>query len=290
MKKIILFSTIPIIIFAKPLQIEDILSDKNEFKLNSTISYSNIDSKSLNTQFVKYDISENNSITIPIVAGENQTDTDFLNFSLDLKYGITKRLEFFSFINFDYTNNNYSSTDNFTNNSDGGFNSFGLGLSYELKSEDESPALLVGLSTQAIEKTKFDEFSQNNYLKNFSFFTTSFYTSDPIVFSLSLSYQLNLNKKINEFSMNNGDSINLTPMIYFAVNPYTSLNWGAKYSYNLKDKIDNEIISNSNSNIMFMLGASYELNPKSIISVDTDFSNSTEYSQNSISLTYSYRF
>ncbi len=290
MKKLILLFISFIIAFSKPLQIEEILSDKNEFKLNSTISYINIDSKSLNSEFVKYDISENNSITIPIVAGENLVDTDFLSFSLDLKYGLTKKLEIFSFVNFYYSNSRYSLNENFANNSDSDFNSFGVGLSYEIKSEDETPALLVGLTTQAIEKTEFYNFTENNYFKNNSFFVTSFYTSDPIVFSLSLSYQLNLDKKIDNLSIKNGDSINLTPMLYFAVNPYTSLNGGVKYSYNSKDKIDDKVISNSNSNIEFLFGASYEINPKSIISIDTGFTNSSNYSQNSISFNYSYRF
>ena len=291
MKKLnLLLFLLTTITFAKPLQIEDILTDKNKFKLNSTISYTNIDTKSINTKFVKYDISENNSITIPIVSGENLADTDYLNFSLDLKYGISKKLELFSFVNFYYSKNRYSLNDNFSNNSESDFNSFGIGLSYEIKSEDEYPSLLIGLSTQAIEKTKFYEFTNNNYFRNTSLFATSFYTSDPIVFLLNLSYQLNFDKKINNQTLNNANVLNISPQIYFAVNPYTSLNLGVKYSYSSKDKINNINVSNSSSDIMFLFGVGYEINSKSIISVDTDFTNSSNYSQNSIAFTYSYKF
>jgi len=141
-----------------------------------------------------------------------------------------------------------------------------------------------------IEKTKFSQTSKENFLKGYTLFATSYYTVDPIVFLLKSSYRVNQKKEYNNESIDMGEQFNLSPQIYFAVNPYTSLNAGVKYTYTWESKMNNELVSASGSNISYDFGVGYELNPKTTLNIDTEYSNYLDMSQNSLSFGLSYKF
>ena len=164
-----------------------------------------------------------------------------------------------------------------------------LGLTYQVKKEDEKPSLLLGTSISTVERVKFANSTKNIFMKGYNFFATSFYTVDPVVFLVKASYSLNLEKKDNNSTIDNGDIFVLSPQVYFAVNPYTSMNWGVRYSYHDRSKIDGSTISGSGSDVAYLFGTSYEINAKSTLSVDVEHSNGVSSSRNNIAFSMSYK-
>ncbi len=136
-----------------------------------------------------------------------------------------------------------------------------------------------------IEKNNFiNEKKSNDHFKSYSFYAASYYTIDPIVFLLKVDYRLNLKKQFNNRNVDLGDIFVLNPNIYFAVNPYTSLNWGIKYQYKTKDKIDGKVADNSSFFVGYSFGVSYELSSKSIINFDVEKLDTNDYDSNNITL------
>lgn len=91
-------------------------------------------------------------------------------------------------------------------------------------------------------------------------------------------------------SIKSANQFSLAPQLYFAVNPYISLNTGVRYTYQSKTKINGKDVGNSGSSLTYLLGTSYEINAKSTLNIDVDYSNSMGISQNDLSLGLSYNF
>ncbi len=290
MKKVFILVIIPFLLIAKPVKVDEILTEKKSFKLDTSISYSNINRKDSSIYPLQYQTQNGDFVTIPTYLGENQSNQDYINYAFSIRYGLSKDFEFFSSINFYTSDTHISGNGMFDTKSEKGFNSLSLGLTYQVKKEDEKPSLLIGTSATMIERVKFTNSDKNSYFKRYNFFATSFYTVDPIVFLVKASYGLNLKTKDDNSTIDRGEIFVLTPEIYFAVNPYTSISWGIKYSYYDKDKIDGSIVSNSGSRVSYIFGVSYEIDKKLILNIDTDFSSSVSILQNSITFSLSYKF
>lgn len=279
------------ILFAqKPVRIDEILTQTKSFRLDTTLSYANIQSSSNLSASQTFQTQNGDVVTVPVFMGASKSNRDYLNIDLTLRYGMTKDIEIFASVNGYSSDTKYTLPQGLQNSSDNGFNALGIGVTYQIKPEDETPSLLVGASTQIIEKSKMGEKSYTNHFKNYRLYATSFYSVDPVVFLLSASYSFNQTKKIGASKRDDADILTLSPQVYFAVNPYTSLNWGVKYSYFGKTKIDNSIIGNSGSNLAFVTGVSYEFSAKTFININTEFLNTNSLSQNSFSLTVSHKF
>ena len=222
--------------------------------------------------------------------GESHSSQDYLNYALSIRYGVSKDLEFFNSVSFYTSDTHLSAGGDFDTKSQKGFISLSFGATYQVKKEDEKPSLLLGTSVTALEKMKFIHSTKNIYFKGYSFFATSYYTVDPIVFLIKASYGLNLKKEDNNSSIDNGEVFVFSPQIYFAINPYTSMNWGVKYSYRDKGKVDNNIVSNSGSSVAYLFGTSYEINTKTILNIDVEYMNDASYLQNNITFGLSYKF
>ncbi len=198
-------------------------------------------------------------------------------------------MEVFSSLNLFISDTHFSAGENFGTKSNKGFNSLNLGVTYQVKKEDERPSLLLGSSITTIERVKFTHNTKNAYFKGYNFFATSYYTVDPVVFLLKASYGLSLKKSDSNSSVKNGNIFVLSPQIYFAVNPYTSMSWGVRYSYHDKSKMDGVYISASGSDVTYLFGTSYEISAKSTINIDLEYSNTISSSRNNIAISFSYK-
>jgi hypothetical protein len=289
LKKSLLLLT-PLLLFSKPVKVDEILTDTNKFKLETSLSYANINKKDNVISPISYQTANGDFVTIPSYLGTQSTSQDYINYGLSVKYGLTKNFELFSGINL-YTQNTHVSGASFSSSSDSGFNNLNLGFTYMVKKEDETPSFLIGASTDLLEKTTFSNNQRKDHsLKSYSLFATSYYTVDPIVFLLKADYRLNLKKEHSSYSVDSGEIFVLSPNIYFAVNPYTSLNWGIKYQYKTKDKVDGVVSSNSGSSVGFNFGVSYEFSANTTLNFDTEKLDTNEYESNNISLALSYKF
>lgn len=288
MKKLCLF-LLPLALFAKPFKVEEILSDKNELKTDFTISYVNITKKTEQFSPIVYETNQGDFVTIPTYEGSS-SNQDYISYTQGLKYGLTQDLEIFTNISF-YTFSTHTSGDSFETKNDNGFNSLNLGFNYLVKEEDDKPSFLVGLSTDVLENTIYSDNNKNNEkFKSYSLFATSYYTIDPLVFSLEADYGLNMKKELNNHSIDSGEVFTLTPQVYFAINPFINLNWGLKYQFNQKNRVDDKVVSNSGSSVGYLFGGSYEFSTKTVFELNYENSDTNDYSMNNITATVSYKF
>jgi len=289
MKKIFII-VIPILVLSKPVKIDEILTERNTFRIDTSISYSNIQRVDGGSVPFQYETKNGDFVTIPTFVGESESNQDYINYGLTLRYGVTKDIEVFSSLNMYTSDTHFSSIGEFETQSDKGFSSLVLGATYQIKHEDDTPSLLVGTNIDAIDRTNFSGTDKNINFKGYTFFATSYYTVDPVVFLVNSSYRYNLEKKYNNHSVENAKQFSISPQIYFAVNPYTSLSTGIKYNYRGATRVNNKKVSGGGSNMTYLLGTSYEINTKTTFNVDADYSNSMNISQSSLSMGLSYKF
>lgn len=286
----IFFLLSPLLLFSKPVKVDEILTDTNQLKFETSVSYANINKKENVILPITYQTAGGDFVNIPSYLGVSTTNQDYINYGFNLKYGVSKKLEVFTNLNL-FTNDTHISNSDFTTISDKGFNNLNLGLTYEVKKEDDTPSFLIGGSVDLIEKVTFsDNYKENQSLKSYSFFATSFYSVDPVVFLLKSNYRLNLKKEYNDKTIQSGDIFVLSPNIYFAVNPYTSINWGIKYQFKGKDKVDGSVVANSGSSVGYSFGVTYEINSQMSFSFDTEKLDTNDYSSSNINLALSYKF
>jgi hypothetical protein len=76
-----------------PLTVDDLLADKNRFKLDTDVSYYNHHKSSVATQgFEMVDLGQGRTLYMPSI-GESNTNTDSLIAGLGLRYGVSDKLE-----------------------------------------------------------------------------------------------------------------------------------------------------------------------------------------------------
>ena len=289
MKKIVII-VMPMLILCKPVKIDEILTERNTFRIDTSISYTNIQRTNGSIAPIEYQTQNGDFVTIPTFVGDSKSNQDYINYGFILRYGISKNIEAFSLLNLYTSDTHFSNTEGFNTKSEKGFDSLILGLTYQIKPENDTPSLLIGTNIDAIDKTNFSGTDKNINFKGYTFFATSYYTVDPIVFLINTSYRYNLEKKYKNNSIKNAKQLSISPQVFFAVNPYTSLSTGIKYTYKGTTKIDNIQVNSSGSSMTYLLGVSYEINAKTTLNIDADYSNDMGISQNSFSMGLSYKF
>ena len=289
MKKLFVI-VIPMLILSKPVKIDEILTEKNTFRIDSSISYSNIQRTDGDTVPFQYQTQNGDFVTIPTFIGDSKSNQDYVNYGFTLRYGATKNIEIFSSLNLYTSDTHLSNGAKFDTQHKKGFSSLLLGATYQVKHEGDTPSLLIGTNIDVIDRTNFSGIDKNVNFKGYTFFATSYYTVDPVVFLINSSYRYNLEKKYNNHTIKNADQFSLSPQVFFAVNPYTSLSTGVKYNYRGSTQVDNTKVSNSGSSMTYLLGVSYEIDAKKTLSIDAGYSDSMGISQSNLSMGLSYKF
>jgi len=290
MKKVIWVASLAFVLMAKPVHIDEILTKENSVKVDMTVSYLNMQRVNGVSSSYTYQTENGDFVVIPTYRGDTKINQDYLNYAFILRYGISKDLELFTSVNLYSLDTHSALGDDFTSESSSGFNGLYAGLTYQLKKESETPSLIMGLSANILEKTKFKTETYKNKFKSYRVFATSFYTVDPVVFLLTTSYGINLKKEFKDSTMQNGNVLTISPQLYFTVNPYTSLNWGVKYTNYRGNEINKKQVSSIGSSITFLMGMSYEFSAKTIFNVNAQYLNTNDTTQSTVSTTFSYKF
>ena len=274
----------------KPVRIDEILVEHDSFRVDTTFSYSNIQSNDNLSASQKFQTQNGDFVTVPVYLGILSSNRDYLNMDMTIRYGLTKELELFVSFNGYYSDTKITTPNTFRSQNDHGLSALSTGITYQVKPEDATPSLLIGASAQLFEKTKIDGKTFTDQLKSFRVYATSFYSVDPVVFLLSASYSFHLSKSLATFKRDDADIFTFSPQLFFAVNPYTNLNWGVRYTRFGKTKVDRVLVGNSGSNMSYVAGVSYEFSAKTFISINAEFLNTNAFSQDTVSLTISYTF
>jgi len=282
-----------------PLKVEELLSKQNTLNADISISYTNIDQKTALSTIVPISTLLT-YVYVPVYAGEQVIDQDVGVASLNLKYGLTNRIEMVMYADGHSTSSRIELGSKIGNNYEANFDHAGIGLTARLADEGNAPSLLIGATGSVIGRVTFAQkdadgnvIGKNDEMKmfeSFNFYALSYYTVDPIVFVLKASYQWSLEESYDGNKVDRPDVVAVSPQVYFAVNPYINLSWGLTYQYVTESRYNGKQETIAESIIGYNIGMSYEISRGNIISVDGSNFNTTTYNQNTINFIFSKRF
>jgi hypothetical protein len=103
-------------------------------------------------------------------------------------------------------------------------------------------------------------------------------------------YQLNLKKTNGDDVIDPGEVLSISPQIYFAVNPYISLNYGIQWTCQGETTMKNEISGILQTDMAYLFGASYGIKNNLTLSFDGECKNTLDGNQTSLVGKLNYRF
>lgn len=276
---------LPLTLLGKPVSVDEIFTNKQQLKLLGSLTYINIHNASVG--LVQVQQPNGSYVSVPTNQRLNQ---DYLSFSLQARYGVARRVELFSTLNSFWQQSHLENNGSFSTQQSGDFSSFNLGFIIDAKREGRFPALLLGGSADIASRMYYStEQRAWQYGKGYSLFAMSFYTIDPVVFLLQANARINLPQTFQNTRIDQADIYSLSPMIYFAVNPFVSLHAGVRYQYSTRSFVGNETSGGRGSSMGYIFGMAYEIKSRFILFASAESYNAAQYSSDSLSLMLSYR-
>jgi hypothetical protein len=238
-----------------PLTVEDLITEKGDFKLDLSLTYSNVDQDNIEPgQSILVQTSDSSFVYIPSLYGTSQTNVDTLIGTVGLRFGITPSTELYTRSNFYSSDYRYRSLDNQSySDSDSGFLDTWLGVNVRFSEDNETPALLGFFEGAVYEDTLDEDF----YGKSWAVGFTTYRAIDPVVLSLSGSYRYNLEREINGQDYKPGNYLTLNPSIAFAVNDRVTLSTGVQWLNKQADQWDNQGNGIRQTSTSLILGLGY---------------------------------
>jgi hypothetical protein len=250
-----------------PLTVEDLIADKNKFKLETSVSYFNQNSTNLSSQGTSLiDLGNGRVVTIPTPVTQGKTNTDTVIGTLGLRYGISDSLEMGVKTNGVYNQQRTDESSQSNAQSDSRLKDVVLTTQYQLTKDNKKfPDSLLFAEVSAYDKTQgFKAKSLSSALVGGTVYTVN----DPIVLSLTGSYLYNTKRdfdtpKLNTQSVDLGGVFALDSLLGFAVNPDITLTTGVGWQLQQADKVNSVKISSNHTQTNLSLGMAYALTERS---------------------------
>jgi len=238
-----------------PITIEDLLTEKNEFRVEFRINYANADGKNVNTRFDSVQTGSGNFILLPVDVSNQRKNSDVVALTLGARYGITAKTELYSRLTAladDVRTQNEIETDN---SSSQRWHELVIGINHQFSEENDTPALLGFAEISAIENTDMDK-SNFVYGKSGQIGFTTYRSIDPVVLSLTAGYRYAGSRHVDGQQVDPGDLVFINPSLGFAINNEVTVSGGALFRFRGKDKAegDNSGMRTSQTDLGFGLG------------------------------------
>lgn len=255
--------TLPLLSHADlPLTVDDLLADKNRFKLDTDLSYYNHHRSSVATQgFEMVDLGQGRTLYMPSI-GESNTNTDSLIAGLGLRYGISDKLEMGIKTNAIYRNARHQNGAELSKSSDTHLNDISLSTQYQFTKNHAKLPDMIGFGELSL-------YDNTQGLKNKSGASalvgfTTYTVNDPIVLSLTGTYQYQANRQTNVGTrVELGDVAMLNGSVGFAVNPDITLTGGVGVRHKWADNNELGKLENNSTQTTLNLGFAYAMTARS---------------------------
>lgn len=245
-----------------PLTVDDLLADKNRFKLDTDLSYYNHHRSSVATQgFEMVDLGQGRTLYMPSI-GESNTNTDSLIAGLGLRYGVSDKLEMGIKTNAIYRNARHQNGAELSKSSDTHLNDVSLSTQYQFTKNHAKLPDVIGLGELSV-------YDNTQGLKNKSGASalvgfTTYTVNDPIVLSLTGTYQYQARRETSTgHRMDLGDTATLNASVGFAVNPDITLTGGVGVRHKWADKNELGKLENNSTQTTLNLGFAYAMTARS---------------------------
>lgn len=217
-----------------PLTIEDIMTDKGKWKLETSLTYLNSENSRAELAAPVYiQTGATSFIPIPTEIQENGSNTDMLAGTLGLRYGLTGNTDIYGSGSYLWHEERKLDGNGKTRNKR--MSDISAGISHTFLKDDKNPALIGFLESTVYEKSRNKASSGKSWLIG----ATTYKAIDPVVLSLTAAYRINGSKTLSSNTKYKaGNYWMLNPNISFAANDRISLTGGIQWLGKQPDRLD----------------------------------------------------
>ncbi|HFC7601797.1 TPA: meta-pathway of phenol degradation family protein [Neisseria meningitidis] len=236
-----------------PLTIEDIMTDKGKWKLETSLTYLNSEnSRAALAAPVYIQTGATSFIPIPTEIQENGSNTDMLAGTLGLRYGLTGNTDIYGSGSYLWHEERKLDGNGKTRNKR--MSDISAGISHTFLKDDKNPALIGFLESTVYEKSRNKASSGKSWLIG----ATTYKAIDPVVLSLTAAYRINGSKTLSSNTKYKaGNYWMLNPNISFAANDRISLTGGIQWLGKQPDRLDGKKESARNTSTYAHFGAGF---------------------------------
>ena len=226
-----------------PLSLEELLTDKGKLRLESSISYTNVEREQTRLANPIYiQTGANSYIAVPTALQQGSRNSDLIIGTLGLRYGITAQTELYGNASYLWRNDRTYNGAAHSHSSDN-LSNISLGISHTFKQDGKNPALIGFAETTAYEKS----YGKASSAKSWQIGATTYKAIDPIVLSLTGTYHINSSKNIAAGKYKAGNYFTLNPSISFAANDRISITGGVQWIAQQPSRLNGEKLAAKNT-------------------------------------------
>ena len=257
-----------------PLTIEDIMTDKGKWKLETSLTYLNSEnSRAALAAPVYIQTGATSFIPIPTEIQENGSNTDMLAGTLGLRYGLTGNTDIYGSGSYLWHEERKLDGNGKTRNKR--MSDISAGISHTFLKDDKNPALIGFLESTVYEKSRNKASSGKSWLIG----ATTYKAIDPVVLSLTAAYRINGSKTLSSNTKYKaGNYWMLNPNISFAANDKISLTGGIQWLGKQPDRIDGKRESSGNTSTYAHFGAGFGFTKTTALNASARFNVSGQSS------------
>lgn len=220
-----------------PLTVESLITDKGKFKVDTSLSYSNNERQGVMTgEPVTIQTGETSFITLPTQFGESKQNIDVLVGTLGFRYGVSHKAEVYTRSSYLYRNTRSDGLSETESSNKNRFVDSWLGLNYQFSQDNDTPAFFGFVEGALYEKHQQSHSSG----KSWKVGATIYRAIDPVVLSLTSSFQWNQKRNDGDVNLQPGNHVSLRPSVAFAVNDRVTLTTGFQWMSRQADRYNNE--------------------------------------------------
>lgn len=257
-----------------PLTIEDIMTDKGKWKLETSLTYLNSENSRAELAAPVYiQTGATSFIPIPTEIQENRSNTDMLAGTLGLRYGLTGNTDIYGSGSYLWHEERKLDGNGKTRNKR--MSDISAGISHTFLKDDKNPALIGFLESTVYEKSRNKASSGKSWLIG----ATTYKAIDPVVLSLTAAYRINGSKTLSSNTKYKaGNYWMLNPNISFAANDRISLTGGIQWLGKQPDRLDGKKESARNTSTYAHFGAGFGFTKTTALNASARFNVSGQSS------------
>lgn len=237
-----------------PLTVEDLITDKDKFKLDLSLSYANGDRQGVSTGgSITIQTGPSAFVTLPVMIGESRVNSDTLVATWGLRYGLTSKAEIYTRASGLTHRQRSINVGGNTSSSHSRFADAWLGLNYQFLPNDRQPALLGFVEMALREKHLENSASLKSTMLGF----TAYHAVDPMVFALTAAYRFNQTRRDGQVHYRPGKLLMISPSAGFAVNDRVTLTTGMQWTGRRADQINGAAQGVTRTSTALQLGVGY---------------------------------
>lgn len=269
-----------------PLLVEDLVSGKGKFKLESSLSYINSKSQNLSTgDPIIVPISNTGFVAIPSSFGESEQENDNFIGTLGIHYGLSNKADLYIRGSYLGSYRQQKELNTYTNTFENKPIDSWLGVNYEFLKDDSSIGVLGYIETALYEKN----LNKSSYLHSLQIGSIVYKSIDPVVLVLNTTYRYSHKRKSKDGTYKPGNVLLLHPNVGFAVNEWITLSLGFELLHQRASRFDGSKNGLHRSFLQPTFGLGYGFSEDNILNLN--FKAATQKDSNSsATLHWSYTF